>query len=231
MQAEQDGEGDLNDVAMPGFIDILSSVITIFMFFMLITSAIMFFMSIQMKKASLNEGKKQAETEASEQLQDYVKKLQSGEMTVEQLNQALNGSGGATGDSSAANTAIQSQQLHATFSQNDSQTVTASDTNDLVIIFKDNGISVSQDTVKSVDDFIDNLQKKAAGKALSVDLMAPDNPGAATISVSREVALGRALNLRNIVLKQKITGRDIKFHNVPPEAYGNSYDWVRIHVS
>ena len=54
-------EGDLGDVAMPGFVDILSSVVTVFMFFMLITSVTMFFLSLKMKKTVVAESKKEAQ--------------------------------------------------------------------------------------------------------------------------------------------------------------------------
>jgi len=67
MEASEDG--DLNEVAMPGFVDILSSVITVFMFFMLITSAVMFFLSLQIKKNAVEEIKK-AQEEASKKASD-----------------------------------------------------------------------------------------------------------------------------------------------------------------
>lgn len=108
-----DGE-DLNEVAMPGFVDILSSVITVFMFFMLITSAVMFFLSMQIKKNAIEEVKKAQEdarkkesetrSQTTEVIQKLISQLQKGEITVEQMSQKVagmsdKGTKGGTSDS------------------------------------------------------------------------------------------------------------------------------------
>ena len=96
---EASGDGDLNAVAMPGFIDILSSVITVFMFFMLITSAVMFFLSMKIKKDAQEEVKqakddaKKKEAEAKDamtkEMKDLLEKLKNNQITIEQLSQMI----------------------------------------------------------------------------------------------------------------------------------------------
>jgi hypothetical protein len=232
MQGSEDG--DLGDVAMPGFIDILSSVITVFMFFMLITSAIMFFLSLQMKKNLEQESHKEAKTEASRDVQDLIKKLKSGEVSVDQLASDTPATPDSQAQPQAQNQPQPSnavQQTPLSFGKSEIQEI-KSDTayNEMVIIYTDRGITVSDDTRKKVMEFINSLEKKSNGKPLSIAIDVPDNPTAPTLSVSREIALGRTLNLRNVFLSDKKTNHNISIHTVAALAYNNSYDWIKIHV-
>ncbi len=237
-----EGDGDLSDVAMPGFIDILSSVITVFMFFMLITSAIMFFMSLAMKKSLVDESRKQTESKVSQEVQEYVHKVETGEITLKdltaKLEQIKEGQPATptptTVSPASASADVQTdnaQQGRATFSKGGNQTVSmGSNSGEMVIVFADKGIAVSQDTTKSLASFVEGIKANAKGKPVSIELEVPDNPDATTLSVAREIGLGRMLNVRNVLLTNKLAASNISIHNVPAQSYGTSYDWVRVHV-
>jgi hypothetical protein len=244
-----DDDGDLGDVAMPGFIDILSSVITVFMFFMLITSAVMFFMSMAMKSHTQEETRKETQNHMSEEAQALVKRVQAGEISMKDMMARLEdmkhdnptapavATPATTSDPDPVtspppeDTQAIAQDARVTFSKSTAQTTaTGNDLHDMTIVFTDRGISVTDDTAKSLSAFLAQLKAANGNKPISVELDVPDNPSAPTLSISREVALGRTLNVRNILLQNKLKAGDISIHTVPPETFKDGYDWVRVHV-
>ena len=272
---EASGDGDLNAVAMPGFIDILSSVITVFMFFMLITSAVMFFLSMKIKKEAQEEVRNarkasQAEGEAAknrmyQEIQGIIDRFRRGEITVDDMSEliesatskrsdspdALNGHAHANGDpdgkmkpSGTAKTTSQSsvsaeslanhldEQALAKFnkSEDGQQFRVDEKTGDMVIIYGVNSISVTEQTANAVRDYIQKLREKNGGDPTKIVIQTTDNPLAPSASLSREMQLGRSLNLRNVLLDKKVSPDKISIYNTPAERVGGGYDWVKIHV-
>ena len=113
--------------------------------------------------------------------------------------------------------------------QNQQSTITSPGSDDLLIIFGSYGISVTDETVKTITAFIEKQTQKT-GKTPKIVLEASDNPTAVSASLSRESELGRTLNVRNVLLDKKVAPQDIMIHNVEPRQENNTYDWVRIHV-
>ncbi len=233
-------EGDLGDVAMPGFVDILSSVVTTFMFFMLITSVTMFFLSLKMKKTVVEESKKEAQQNASKELADYIRKIESGEVSLEELSQKMDDKDKIrklsqrnehlTESLTAAEQEV--QQMRSTMGKSKEQQVAKGSSNtELVILFDDNGITISDDTKKRINSYLETIRKNPAYTNKQILLEAPDNPNSATLSVTREIALGRALNVRNVLIMADMPTEQMKVSNVGAEKYNESYNWLRIRVA
>lgn len=235
-----DDEGDLGDVAMPGFVDILSSVVTVFMFFMLITSVTMFFLSVKMKKSVMEESKKVAQSDAAKELNDYLKKLEAGEITLEELKTKAAGQQ-AVQQLSVKNTYLTEslqaseealQKTRAAMGKTQNQKVeTSIDSTSLVIIYDESGITVNPDTTKIIKEFITRLKQDPTFKDKTLLLESPDNPAATTQSLSRELSLGRSLNVRNVLLLEDVFAERVKISNVPAELHNNTYNWLRIRLT
>lgn len=233
-------EGDLDDVAMPGFVDILSSVITVFMFFMLITSVTMFFLSVKMKKSVVEESKKEAQSDAAKELQDYLKRLEAGEVTLEELKAKAAGQQAVqqlsvkntylTESLQASEEALQKTRAAMGKTQNQ-QVETSQDSTSLIIIYDDSGITVNPETTKIIKEFITRLAQDPTFKEKTLLLESPDNPTATTQSLSRELSLGRSLNVRNVLLLQDVFAERVKISNVPAELHNNTYNWLRIRLT
>lgn len=238
MQA--DDEGDLGDVAMPGFVDILSSVITVFMFFMLITSVTMFFLSVKMKKSVMEESKKEAQSAASKELEAYLKKLEAGEISLEELKAKAAGEQAVqqlsvkntylTESLQASEEALQKTRAAMGKTQNQ-KTETSTDNTSLVIIYDESGITVNPETTRIIKEFIVRLMQDPGFKDKALLLETPDNPAATTQSLSRELSLGRSLNVRNVLLLQDVFAERVKISNVPAELHSNTYNWLRIRLT
>jgi hypothetical protein len=235
-----DDEGDLGDVAMPGFVDILSSVVTVFMFFMLITSVTMFFLSLKMKKNVMEESKKEAQSDAAKELNAYLKKLEAGEITLEELKARAAGQQ-AVQQLSVKNTYLTEslqaseealQKTRAAMGKTQNQKVeTSLDSTDLIIIYDESGITVNPDTIKIIKEFITRLKQDPTFKDKTLLLESPDNPAATTQSLSRELSLGRSLNVRNVLLLEDVFAERVKISNVPAELHNNTYNWLRIRLT
>ncbi len=235
-----DDEGDLGDVAMPGFVDILSSVVTVFMFFMLITSVTMFFLSVKMKKSVMEESKKEAQSDAAKELNEYLKKLEAGEITLEELKTKAAGQQ-AVQQLSVKNTYLTEslqaseealQKTRAAMGKTQNQKVeTSIDSTSLIIIYDESGITVNPDTTKIIKEFITRLKQDPNYKDKTLLLESPDNPAATTQSLSRELSLGRSLNVRNVLLLEDVFAERVKISNVPAELHNNTYNWLRIRLT
>lgn len=233
-------EGNLDDVAMPGFVDILSSVITVFMFFMLITSVTMFFLSVKMKKSVVEESKKEAQSDAAKELQDYLKRLEAGEISLEELKAKAAGQQ-VVQQLSVKNTYLTEslqaseealQKTRAAMGKTQNQKVeTSPDNASLIIVYDESGITVNPETTKIIKEFIIRLAQDPGFKDKTLLLESPDNPAATTQSLSRELSLGRSLNVRNVLLLQDIAAERVKISNVPAELHNNTYNWLRIRLT
>lgn len=246
MKSESE-EGDLGDVAMPGFVDILSSVLTVFMFFMMLTAAIMFLLSIQLRQNLIEEKKKEVDASVSVEIEELLKKLKSGEINIEDLKQQAQKNRTLTLENKTLG--IQNDQLSENLSNalqkvarlQDSDAVLgksadvgvsqAGDQLEIVVFYKDTGISVSDETQKKITEFIAAAQKSGRlGSNQVVYLEAPDNPDAPTITLSRQAVLGRALNIRNVLLTTKLGQDNIRIRNLPAEKKEDNFNWIRIKI-
>ena len=236
---EGDNEGDLGDVAMPGFVDILSSVLTVFMFFMMLTAAIMFMLTIELKKNLVEEKKKEIEKTISKELAEYLRKIESGEIDLSDLKNKSEENvvlkeekEDLTQDlSQAVQRVARLQDNQMVFSKvaeiSSSQTENPTE---FIILYRESGISISPDTQRNIADFVQKLKEEHPGKELKIVLEAPDDPESPTLTLSRQLVLGRTMNVRNALLGGKAAPKEITIKNLPPSQIKDSYQWVRIRV-
>ncbi len=108
---------------------------------------------------------------------------------------------------------------------------TSIDSTNLIIIYDESGITVNPDTTKIIKEFITRLKQDPTFKDKTLLLESPDNPAATTQSLSRELSLGRSLNVRNVLLLEDVFAERVKISNVPAELHDNTYNWLRIRLT
>ena len=230
-------DGDFSAIAWPGFVDILSTVIMMFLFFIMIVSIVMYVMSMEFKKTVEKEGEQKVATQVTEELSKYADMLSSGEITIEELKNQIDArkeikqlsreNVKLVKENTELTDAI--EQIKADLASGLVQTVSEAQ-DGFVIFFERNDISLSPETSDAVKKYV---TKRIEGKdpaKVQVILMAGDNPHAPTISVSRELGLARTLNIRNTILGLAIPAQNIAVKYTTPESIEKSYNWVRIKV-
>ena len=231
-------DDDAGAIAWPGFVDILSSVMIMFLFFMLITSIVMFGMNIEYRKKVKKETEEKFSALVSEELRDKLKELLSGGETVEEILKKLENQNQLeklqveNTDLSKEVTELQKvvEQVKKDVSTGASQNTKVGDDDSLLIIYDNNDVTLSEQTTKVIEAYIEGIKKKNEGKRLTIRVLSSDNPNAASISLSREISLSRSLNVRNVLMKSAIDTKDIDISYSIHLSMDDTFIWLNILV-
>ncbi len=235
---------DSGAIAWPGFVDILSAVIIMFIFFVMITSIIMFFLSLEFKKNISKKNDERVQELVSKEMSDLIKELNAGKITIEQIKNNMDKEEQVQTLEAENNKLTREKlelaheienltgaidQIKADFSDSEDQNIELID-NYMTILFKYNDISLSEETTDAIIKYIETsiLNKKI--KKYSIKILACDNPNAPTISVSRELSLARILNIRNVFINRGIDTDAFSVKFVKPQDINGSYNWIKIGV-
>jgi hypothetical protein len=197
----------------PGFVDALSNVV-LTLVFVLVIFVFALLMASQKVKAKMTEVKE-------------AEKAQQASQT--QLNQAL----AELEQMKSQETDPKNPQSSCLrFSKSDATQTTEADAEglSLLILFSVNAISVTDDTNKTIHDFIDAYRTKSGNKDAKFTIQASDDPTAVSPLMAKETQLGRMLNVRNSLLANQVSPGGIAIHNIPPVQQKDSYNWVKINV-
>jgi hypothetical protein len=191
-------------IPWPGFVDILSTVIIVFVFFMMLTSVIIFVLSQQDKTKAVEKAKAEAVAEAAtESVEDKTNKI----------NQIL-----------LENKALKEQidkliQVKSVLAESENQT-TARDAKSAKITFGDFGVTLQPKTI----EFLKSLFPLKGKVTLETTVPTGNNFGS-----TREIALNRALNVRNILIQEGLKPENIALKILDEStSEDNSYGNVRI---
>lgn len=193
-----DNEDPESTIPWPGFVDILSTVIIVFVFFMMMTSVIIFVLSEQAKKAAVNEAtQKQSQSEVDQHdtkaspekslSPDISNLLMEKEALQKEINKLT--------------------QLKNVLSESQKQETKRVD-NVVHVHFQDLGATITKDTT----DFL-QAQMPYEGR-INITSIIPNGSDFASI---REIALNRALNIRNVLLQNGVAGSNIALKIVSQE--------------
>ncbi|MBY0406063.1 MAG: hypothetical protein K2Q01_00080 [Rickettsiales bacterium] len=179
-----ENEDPESTIPWPGFVDILSTVIIVFVFFMMMTSVIIFVLSEQAKRAAVSEAQRQSKSEVNQQetksspeqtLSPDVSNLL---MEKEALQKEIN----------------KLTQLKNVLSESVEQQA-ARKGNTLYIRFGDMGATITDKTGEQI-----RAQLPYEGH-ITITSYIPTGSDFASI---REIALNRALNVRNVLLQNGV---------------------------
>ena len=227
---------DSGAIAWPGFVDILSAVIIMFVFFVMITAIVMFVMSVENKKQMEAESEKKV-IEEVESLKQQLMVIQ--EMTPEQFTLQMQKAAkvqNLSEENQRLNEEIVSmnseiKQLKADLAESkDQNTVLDEDNNEMIVLYNKNEMSLSPATKTMLEEFLKKNPRTGEGQPRIV-LETGDAPDSSSVSLMRELALARTLNIRNVMLEQEAVGADqISVTYTESEKIKDSYHWVKVKI-
>tara|TARA_B100001989_G_C24545935_1_gene470776 strand:- start:661 stop:1398 length:738 start_codon:yes stop_codon:yes gene_type:complete len=238
-------DDDSGAIAWPGFVDILSAVIIMFVFFVMITAIVMYVLSVEHKKNLSKENEQKLQQMVSEEMKDILEKIAAGDINIEELKQTLEQQRDQQTlekenqklskenmhlEHEVAKLSGAIEQIKADFANNEEQDLVVDD-NYFTILFAHNAITLSDETIGAINKYVTSkLENMPQNKDYTVRILACDNPNAPTITVSRELSLARALNIRNTLLANEIKQSKISFSYTESQKMQDSYNWIKIGV-
>ncbi len=238
-------DDDTGEVAWPGFVDILSAVIIMFVFFVMITAIVMYALSVEHKESLSQQSEQKLQKMLTEEVAELVKKIEDGEVTIEEIKTSQE-QGQRVQELEKDNKDLSKdkmeleyelekltssiQQIQSDFAGGDGENTVIEKDGFFFIIFERKDITVSEDTVAFIEKKLAAKKKAFGGKKFKIRLVATDNPDAPTITVSRELALARALNVRNVFIEKDIDPSLVSFKYSKPEEVEKSYNWVKVGI-
>lgn len=225
-------ETDMAANAWPGFVDILSAVVIMFVFFVLIIAAVLYFYTITYKAKI--EGKLTTEisrtfieaeilelTELKRENKELRNELKTKETKISQ------GGGKSEVETDNETEAAQSFGMQAT-----EQKVLKSEDAQSIVLFHDPGaITVDEDSESKIAEFIDEMSKKHGYENLEIVLTSPKTENAATQSRAKRLAVARMLNVRNSLLDSDVERANINLTVVETEQIEESDSWTRLQIN
>lgn len=206
---------DLSALAWPGFVDILSSVVMMFIFFVLIT-AFALLMHVIMYKSQFQQMTEQEQVTQKESIKKDIQKLSSEKQGLEDKIASLND---------------KIDMLNANLSESVNQEMNIdNEKNEIVIFFGEDAITVTQETKDAIKVFIDSLKERYPAEDLMFELVASRDPDAFTENVGRTIGFTRAFNARNVIVQNEILTDKIKVNVKSAEPIDGSNHWVTIKV-
>ena len=223
--------------AWPGFVDILSAVVIMFVFFVLITAAVLYFYTITY--TSKVEGQSEQVVEPVEPVEPQVasalEKVEALEQENQQLREQLESSK-PTASGGSGNLEIESDEqdmaAQAFGKQASDQAVLESDQDNSLVIFHDTGaITVDETTSARVEAFIEKIIRDNGADNVEIVLTSPKMADAVTQSRAQRLAVARMLNVRNALLKSSINKKNLSLKVVESESIDESVDWTKMQVN
>lgn len=218
----QDDDDDLGTIAWPGFVDILSSVIIMFVFFVMIVASALYFHIIIFKSKILSElnestysqaeAKELASTNRS--LTKKIKEMTEKMKLLEELSQDND---------------IQLYKDDSEFSESAEQKIIEDlQNNALTIFFGGDSISVTKGNQEVLTQHIKDFIAKYSADNIEVDIIAGKNPNSVNDIIARRLAVARLLNVRNSLLETEIPPNKIRPIITEKESVDGSYNWVKL---
>lgn len=218
-------QDDMASQAWPGYVDILSATVIMFVFFVMVIVVVLYLYTIKFtatvqqqaeqkiqetiqKTIETPETLGELEEEKSKTIQE-ISELEKQKQTIKKEVQALE---------------KQVKQLSTGLEEGDDQSIIIND-KEMIILFSNNAITLTNDTIGRFVKFLELYPDISR-----INITSGDNPLAVSQSNERKSILARMLNARNIALDSGFDKGQITINYVEAEKIDNSYNWVRIKV-
>jgi len=220
-----DEDEDLGSIAWPGFVDILSSVIIMFVFFVLVVASALYFHIIIFKSKILSEVSESISAQSqSEELASTNRSLMK---KIEEMTEKMKLLEKMTQDND-----IQLYKEDSEFAESQDQTIEediASKT--IIVFFGKDSISVTKENQEQIAAAIKKYTKEFSPQNTNVSLLSGKDPDSLNDVVARRLAVARMLNVRNSFLDSKIPSDQVLPTVSDKEDIEGSYNWVKITFS
>lgn len=197
---------DLESNSWPGFVDILSAAIMMFVFFVLVTAVALFFHVIiftsKIDPVSLS---------------DYTPEQIS---SIESENEVLK--------QRVAGLAAKIVETEAQFSQSDKEQVWEQETEmSMVVFFGREDITLASNTDQAIRTFRDQIIASYGADSLALTISSPRSRSKIE-TIAKKIAVARIFNARNTFLDSALPSASIYMNVDPPTKVNDEFDWVRL---
>jgi hypothetical protein len=224
-----DHSGDADNVegiTWPGFVDIMASVIMMFIFFVLITAVALYFHTITYKSKIFAEVEDMAKKRANEVTKEIQQDKTEAEQKIEEIiaeNKEL--------EAKITEYELKLEKTESKFAISKEQKITIDDaSNTIVLFFGKDSISLTEESVVKLNEFIADVLSKAKPEKITVNIEGSKNPNAITESAAREIAVARMMNARNVFLQTAIPRNKIVASFANDKKIEDNYNWVKIRL-
>ena len=225
---ERRDDNDMSAIAMPGFIDILSTVIIMFVFFVTVIAVMLYIHTIKFKAEVVAQSKQ----EVSEEVKAYLDKIQQGEIEPDDMQEIVDLSTKKAEMEQEVNDLSQDiKQIKSQYAQSgsDQRTESYPAQRVFVVYFDKNAITLSDGADAKLKDFLAEIGV-TAGEA-RYKLSTRGGPSAPTGNAAREIGLARMLNVRNGLLKQGAEAQAVGVSYEEDSVPDGGYNWVKVTVT
>ncbi len=217
-----DQDEDMGAMAWPGFVDILSSVIIMFVFFVMVVASALYFHIIIFKSKILAEISES--TSASSTAQELAKTNRSLMKKVEELTEKMEILEQINEDNE-----VMLFKQDSGFAESQDQDLSENlEKRSITIFYGADSISITKESEIKIGAMIDKYTKEFGDKNTAVSILSNKNPNAVNDVISRRLAVARMLNARNLFLDTEIPPNQVKAKITDQDAQKDSYNWVTI---
>jgi regulator of replication initiation timing len=209
---------DVSSITWPGFVDIMSSVIMMFIFFVLITSVALYFHTITYKSKVMASIAGLTQKSVEQQTRTIVQENQQMKKENMELREKI------------AEIEDKTKKADSKFAESKEQSVTLDEATDKVVLFfGGDSISLTEETNTAFADFVTKYLAKVPDKSrIYVEILASKEISNDNELFAQEIATARLMNTRNVVLRTEIPKDHITINIVPSELIDEKSNWVTI---
>ncbi|MEM7098435.1 MAG: hypothetical protein AAF541_09285 [Pseudomonadota bacterium] len=198
---------DLESHSWPGFVDILSAAIMMFVFFVLVTALALF---IQVITFTSKEDPISALDVQQQQISDL-------EVENRELRESL------------AGLQQKIKETDATFSESaeDQKLHISDDGLSLVVVFGPTSITLTDDSDKRLREFAANVLSRYNPNRLSLQLSSSKSTSPIE-TIARKIAVARMFNVRNAFINSELPKDKLRMDVVEPTKLEGTYEWTKV---
>lgn len=221
----EDDNEDLGVIAWPGFVDILSSVIIMFVFFVMVVASALYFHIIIFKSKILAEVSDSISAQSN--AEELAKTNRSLTKKIKEMTEEMKALEEMTQDND-----IQLFKSDSEFAESEEQIIKEDvSTNSLIVFFGSDTISVTKENQDAIDAAIKGYIDQYSAENVVVRVVSGKSPDAVNDIIARRLAVARMLNVRNSFLTTEIPTNQIIPVVSEKESVDGSYNWVRLTFS
>ncbi len=203
-----DNTDDLEAHSWPGFVDILSAAIMMFVFFVLVTAVALFFHVITFTSKQDNAVSELEKTH--QQMADLKQENKELKTEIGGLEKKI----------------LETESTFAE-SKGDQRLAFSDDGLSVVVFFGTNSITITENTDYELREFTKKVLARYPADKLKMRITSPKTTSGID-TIARKVAVARIFNVRNSFLESAIEKEQTFLNVLPPQAIEDEYDWTKI---
>ena len=233
-------DDDYAAIAWPGFVDVLSAVLLMFVFFVLVTAVALYLHIIIYKStvdATVTEVTAAGLRNQIRSLQVSNANIQNQAQTLEKENNQLRkevaryaqfiDSMGGIDKNTCDSESVAALKIEASMAQGkDQQIIVDEETKTVIVQFSKSAISLQKDKAEELEKTIKDYLTRYPDTR--VTLLAGKQPNSVTETAARKLAVARLLNVRNALIDAEVQTQRIVANIEEPQEVEGGYNWVKI---